>query len=537
MATQARLAHLPAPLRGWIQRASDALGSGDDQGAQAALKQALSFAPSQPDVLRLYGLLLAKIGNVHAATANFEAALRTVPDEPLVYWQYAQVCEEAGDIDTAWKIRDASLRRLPDSPTALFDVGAHLARQREPERALAYLERAVRLAPEHAPLHLKLGDVLVACGRVADGAAAMRRAIALEPAYGAAWISLTDIKTVPVTDAEAAQMRALLRGRAIDEGERTAIEFALARVCEARGKYDEAFALLVEANARRKQELSAWDVERFARQVRGVQAALLEPGTAAEDPDLGKEVIFVVGMPRSGTTLVEQILASHPEVCGAGELGDVAQVLTDESARLHQFFPDWVPSRSARDWTRMGQCYLARTARFRTVRRFSTDKMPNNWQAMGAIRAMLPGARIIICRRDPLENCWSCFKQYFDQGWVFSYDFDQLGTFWKAFDQAASTWSTRDPAHVHEQGYERLTENPEAEIRSLLAFCGLSFDRACLAPHQMSRSVNTLSAAQVRQPLHRHRSITAGYGARLDPLRAALGLPSADKGVPSTGHA
>ncbi|HJU25189.1 MAG TPA: sulfotransferase [Rhodanobacteraceae bacterium] len=520
----ARLGLLPPPLPELIQRAGDALASGDLRSAQAFLANARMRAPGQPDVLRLLGLLLARQGNLAAAVQNFEAALRAAPDDAMGYWQYAQVCEEAGDIAAAWRLREYAVQHLPDSPMAWADYGEHLARHRQSDQALEPLERATRFAPGYAPAHLKLGEALVACGRAEEGAAAMRRALAIEPAFGAAWINLADIKTVPVTDEEAGRMADLLRGNDIDEGERTAIEFALARVYEDRSRYREAFELLMDANARRKRELRPWDNEKFLEQVGRAEEVFAAPHAAAEDPRLGEGVIFIVGMPRSGTTLVEQILASHPQVRGAGELGELTQVVTEESARLRQFYPDWVPNASAQDWQRLGQRYLELTSHLRNGAARLTDKMPNNWRALGAIRAMLPGAHVVICRRDPLENCWSCFKQYFGSGWEFTYDLDHLALFWKAFDRAASLWAGRDPAHVREQGHEILTEEPEKQIRSLLEFCGLQFDPACLAFHRSRRSVHTLSAAQVRRPMQARRGITAAYGALLDPLRAALGL-------------
>jgi len=520
----ARLATLSPRLSATIEHAGDALAANDLGVAQALLANALSVAPSQPDVLRLYGLLLAKLGNLPAAYANLEAALRAAPEDAMGYWQFAQVCEEAGDVANAWHLREEAVQVLPGSAMAWADLGEHLARHQQPDLALAPLERATRLAPDYPPALLKLGDALVSCGRAEEGAAAMRKAIAVEPAFGAAWINLVDIKTVPITDDEVDQMRTLVSGRRVDESERTAIKFALGKACEDRGLYEEAFELFVDANFRRKREISPWDMEQFQYRLLRAEEAFAESVEVAEDARLGEHLIFIVGMPRSGTTLVEQILASHPEVQGMGELGELAQVLTEESSRLRRRYPDWVSEARPQDWQRLGLRYLELTARFRGEHARFTDKMLNNWQAIGAIRAMLPGAKILICRRDPLENCWSCFKQFFTRGWEFTYDIEQLGIFWKAFNHAASGWVRRDPGHIREQSYERLTERPEDEIRALLEFCGLSFDPACLAFHQSRRNVHTLSAAQVRQPMRQHAGKAVAYGAMLNPLRGALGM-------------
>lgn len=520
----ARLARLPPLLADLIHKAGSALALNDAGAAQRLLARALSMASGQPDVLRLYGLLLAHLGNLPAAVSNFEAAIRAAPDDAMGWWQYAQVCEQAGDVAGALRLREQAVRVIPESPLAWSDLGEHLSRHHEPERALPALERAVRLAPDYAPAQLKLGDTLVADGHIQEGAAAVRKAIASEPAFGAAWLSLADIKTVQVVDDEVEQMRALLQRGGLDAGEYTAVEFALAQVCEQRGEYRDAFELLLDANARRKREIGAWEAEPFRNRMQQSGQVFAAPHATAEDPALGREVVFVLGLPRSGTTLVEQILASHPDVQGAGELSELAQVLTGESASRKLRYPAWIPAASAADWRRLGHRYLELTRSHRGGCAKFTDKMPNNWQALGAIRAMLPGARIVICRRDPLENCWSCYRQYFPRGWAFTSDFDELGIFWRAFDHVASSWSARDPDRVREQGYEVLTENPEQQVRELLAFCGLPFDPACLKSHGSRRRVQTLSAGQVRQPMRRHMPIAPAYGAMLDPLRRALGL-------------
>ncbi|HJR13319.1 MAG TPA: sulfotransferase [Rhodanobacteraceae bacterium] len=526
-----RQALLDPRLRLLIGRAGDALAEGNLPSAQHALADALAMAPGQPDVLRLYALLQAELGNVHGASVNFEAAIAAAPDDAMGYWQFAQVRERAGDIAGALRWRERAVDRLPESPLAWADLGEHRFQYQGVESSLALLERAAELAPGYAPGLFKLGNAYVACGRAEEGASKIREALEVEPAFGAAWMGLVDIKTVALTDAELGRMRELLASPQIDPGERTALGFALAMACERLGRHAEAWERLSTANARRKTELRPWSPEQFEAQERKAMEVFAAAHAEATNPALGDHVFFIVGMARSGTTLVEQILAAHPQVQGGGELPALPQVLTEESTLRQRRYPDWVPQASADDWQRLGRRYLELTADLRKERPFSTDKLPNNWRALGAIRAMLPGARIVVCRRDPLENCWSCYKQYFTQGWEFTYDIEDLATFWKAFDRAASHWADRAPQRVRQQHYETLTESPESEIRALLAFCGLPFDEACLRFHESRRSVQTLSAAQVRQPMHRHAGVAAAYGALLDPLRRALGMAPL-RGIP-----
>jgi hypothetical protein len=244
---------------------------------------------------------------------------------------------------------------------------------------------------------------------------------------------------------------------------------------------------------------------------------------ARSDTDQGQEVIFLVGLPRSGSTLVEQVLASHPRVEGASELPYLQQVIEEESQRRRRPFPLWAAEASAADWTRLGRDYLRRSARWRQQRPIATDKLPDNWLFTGALRAMLPGARIVDCRREALQTCWSCYKQLFGPGLAaYSYDFESLAQFAVACERAGDAWTAREPGHVRVQHYEALIQDAEREIRALLAFCGLPFDPACLNAHTAQRAIRTPSALQVRQPMKRISAPADAYGALLDPLRTAL---------------
>ena len=239
-----------------------------------------------------------------------------------------------------------------------------------------------------------------------------------------------------------------------------------------------------------------------------------------------------MGLPRSGSTLIEQVLAAHPMVEGASELPYLAQVIDAESRRRGKPFPAWISQASAEDWTRLGQHYLQLSARWREQKPIATDKLPDNWQYVGAIRAMLPQARIIDCRRDPLETCWSCYKQLFAPGLAtFSHDFDSLAQYWRGCEMLGDLWAGTYTDNVRVQSYETLVESPQTQIRELLAFCSLPFDEACLSFQDATRAIRTPSALQVRQPLRQTSTRAGRYGALLDPLRLAL-QQAKDTGLP-----
>jgi hypothetical protein len=246
---------------------------------------------------------------------------------------------------------------------------------------------------------------------------------------------------------------------------------------------------------------------------------------APADPTLGHDVIFIVGLPRSGSTLFEQVLAAHAEVEGASELPDLEQVLGEESACRRLPLLQWIDAVDTDDWQRLGRRYLELTARWRKDKPRHTDKLPSNWLLCGVLGAMLPGARIVDARRDALEAGWSCYKQQFYRLPHFACTLTDIAAYIRDYERSMAAWQAAAPQRIRIQRYEALLAEPEHEIRALLAFCGLPFDPACLDHQHAKRNVRTASAAQVRQPLQRDTARAAHYGALLDPLRFGLGLP------------
>lgn len=534
IAVETRLAGLPASCRKLIEQASDALNQHRPDLARAAISAAAAQAPGSQDVVRMLALLDFEAGEYAYAHERFAQAMRCGPADALLHRQFAHALEAAGELQAAFDLRKSAVELLPHSPLARFDLGEHCFAYEDMDDAVTMLEEAVRLAPGYVPALLKLGSALVYVGRIEEGAVAYRQVLAKHPDLGAAWFSLANIKTLPFEVQEIAEMRRLLGAGRVGDPDRLLIEFALAKACEDAGQYEVAFKLLSDANGRKRNQVG-WSARQFSQQVRHAEQVFATPPRGVDDPTFGGNVIFIVGLPRSGTTLTEQIIAAHSRVEGGNELNDLGRVLTDECVRLQQAYPEWVARATPDDWRRLGQRYLDLTSRWRRRRPIFTDKMPSNWLFIGAIRAMLPGARIVVCRRDPLENCWSCFKQYFFEGWDFSFSLDDLAAYWRDFDRNVSGWVSQHSRHVREQSYEALLQDPESEIRGLLAFCGLPFEDASLNFHTSTRSVRTASAGQVRQPLQKNAARAERYGSLLDPLRIALGMSpvSAPSGVSS----
>ncbi|HEV7492074.1 MAG TPA: sulfotransferase, partial [Rhodanobacteraceae bacterium] len=350
-----------------------------------------------------------------------------------------------------------------------------------------------------------------------------RRVLARRPDMITAWSGLNSIKTARLTEAETVQLETLYAAPDIAENLRSKLGFALGKALEDQGRYAEAFSVLAASNAAMRRE-HKWDSEEFSRAIDGVIETFKNPVAAAIDPTLGKEVIFVVSIPRSGSTLTEHIIASHSDVSGADELPIIGEIINEESARIGIPYPNWLARATAADWTRLGNEYMKRTEQWRKSHPRSTDKGLSNWCFVGVIHAMLPGARIVNCRRDAVETCWSCFKQLFGHGQSYSYDLGELAAYWRDYDRTMRFWHARYPHRMHDVVYEDLIENPETQIRRLLEFCNLEFEPACLRFHETQRPVRTTSAGQVRQPIRNDTARAPAYGELLAPLRWSLGV-------------
>lgn len=508
-----------------LQAAARAIRDGALGAAQRTLDAVLAQAPEHPEASRLRGILHTRGRRFEAARAAFAQALQQWPDDPLTLTDLGNAEQAAGHVDVALDHWRRACTVAPEYAMGWFNLGRNLQVLGCTGPAVEALERAGALDPSLLPAHVLLGDARVHLGRFDEADRAYRAALALHPACGDAWRGLANMKTRPLSEHDRAQLTVLLEQPDLAEQDRIAMGFALGKVCEDRGHYAEAFAALAEANARQRR-MAPWNAGGFHGYVEAVAAASTTL-PAPLDPALGAQVIFLVGLPRSGSTLFEQILAAHPQVEGASELPDLGEVLAEESARRGQPFPRWVSAASAQDWHRLGERYLERTARWRERRPRFTDKLPENWLYSGVLAAMLPGAHVIDVRRDALEAGWSCFKQQFYRLPHFACTLSDIAAYVRDYDSAMARWRTTAPARIRSQSYEALLADPEGEIRALLKFCELPFDAACLGFHRVERAVRTPSAAQVRQPLNRDTARADRYGSLLDPLRLGLGRPLA----------
>jgi tetratricopeptide (TPR) repeat protein len=377
---------------------------------------------------------------------------------------------------------------------------------------------------------LSFGHVLRTGGRRSESVAAYKRAIDLEPGLGDAYWSLANLKNEPFTDDEVQAMDGQLERPEISAEDRFHLHFALGKAREDAGQFGVAFGHYAEG-ARLRRAALPYDADETASAIARSKQLYSKTffahrkgwGTDSAEP------IFIVGLPRSGSTLVEQILASHSAVEGTMELPEIGAFASD-LRRAGRFqddiqYPDVVADLGAAEIAEYGQAYLKRTRVYRKLGRARfIDKMPNNFMYIGFIHLILPHAKIIDARRHPMAACFSAFKQHFARGHAFSYDLTDAGRYYRDYVDFMAHFDTVLPGRIHRVIYEDMVEDTETEVRRLLSYLGLPFEAACLKFYENDRAVRTASSEQVRQPIFREGlEQWRNYEPWLDPLKAALG--------------
>jgi tetratricopeptide (TPR) repeat protein len=498
----------------WAQRQFDV--------AERLILQVLALAPDEADAIRMLGTAAQRRGDHARAVDCFRRVLPAWPEDPDLRIGLGIALYERGEIDEAMMQLRRACELAPDSGSAWFNLGEALWRQANAEEAIAVLRRALVLAPMHIPARLSLAKAQASLGHVDDAVAGFRDVVRLDPGNAEGWFGLSNLNTVRFDAADAACLRQALARENLSPRHRELLSFTFAKALEDQGDYGQAFETFRLANASRRQRVR-WDAAGEHRRVEAIQRIFTGEMPPPLDPGLGHEVILIVSVPRSGSTLVEQILASHPQVEGANEIKDMPQVIDAETRRRRSAFPLWAPDATAQDWQRLGNEYLARTANWRKTKPRFTDKSLVTWYLVGAALAMLPAARVVVVRRDPMETCLACFRQCFTEQSGFTCDLDEMADYCIDFLRLTRFWMERYPGRVFDLPYESLVVEPEPMTRRLLDFCGLTFDAACLDFHKTSRAVlSAPSAAQVRQPLRGDTARSARYGDKLDRLRQRL---------------
>jgi len=506
-----------------LARAQNELQAGDADAAAQTLFGVLSLAPGNTEATRLMAIAAQNRGNHVEAVEYFRRAVAALPGDADLQIGLGVALYKVGNVNEAISHLKRACELAPESWSAWYNLAEALKPQVRTEEAIEALQRALALDPSHLPARLALARAWTGLGRVEAAASDLREILRREPRHAEAWYALSNLKTVALDARDVSLLENALAQPDLAPESRIWLGFALAKALEGQGDYARAFDVLHEANALQRSQ-GRWDAVGERARVDAIIRifADLQPREPLS-MGLGREVILIASMPRSGSTLIEQILASHPEVEGANEIRDLPQLIEAETHRRGSNFPLWVPDVSTVEWQQLGRRYLERTARWRRRKLRFTDKNLLNWVLAGAALMMLPGARVIVCRRAPLETCLACYRQWFGNEAAFTCDLDEMADFCIDFMRLTRFWVAQFPDRVFDLEYETLVAEPEPTIRRLLDFCGLSFDPACMDFHKTERTVlSAPSAAQVRHPLRTDTARADRYGHKLDRLRARL---------------
>ena len=519
------LAKLPPP----VVTAFSMYADGEIAQAEQVLRQFLLAHGDHVEAMRL----LAKIGldldvadDAEILLAN---VLRITPAHDVARHEYALVLLKRHKHVQAREQIDTLLAGDPRSRVYRTTQAAIETGFGEHARALELYRELSAEFPDDPDLRLSIAHALKTLGRSAEAIAAYRTAAGSRPHFGEAYWSLANLKTYRFTDAEIARMRAdeALTGMPI--ADRYQLCFALGKALEDRGAYGESFGFYERGNALKKST-SRYRPEPLERNAR-LQAEVCTREFFAARAGYGctnPGPIFIVGLPRSGSTLLEQILASHSQVEGTMELADIPRLVNELQGRerildAEPRYPGILARLTSEDCRRLGERYLADTRIYRTGRPYFVDKMPNNFRHLGLIHLMLPNARIIDARREALACCFGNYRQLFAYGQEFSYDFEHIARYYGMYVELMDHWDRVLPGRILRVQHEDLVDDLEGGVRRLLDFCGLPFEAACLDFHKTERRVHTASSEQVRKPINREGiEQVRHFEPWLKPLQAAL---------------
>jgi tetratricopeptide (TPR) repeat protein len=496
--------------------------------AIGCFRQALDVDPDYIEARVALGTTLSRLDRDGEAMAALRVVLSAEPDHAEAHNEIGILLDRKQHHEEAIEHYRAAIARNPEHVDALTGLANSLKNVGRHAEALTAARRAVSLRPDHAPTISLLGSILAEIGSMDEALAQFRRAVALAPDRPEISYYLVQLDKVrPGDPVLQALETALPRIASLSPREQCLLQFAIAKSYDDIGERDRGFDHLLQGNALKRSQ-TEYDEANILGAMNSISQVFTNELMAARrglgDPSYAP--VFIVGMPRSGTTLVEQTLASHPAVFGAGELSELSRAIRRLGARRlgAPAFPHAVWTMTGEELRQMGADYLAALRLLDPSAARVTDKMPGNFPFVGLIHLILPNARIIHVVRDPVDTCLSCFSKLFGGEQAFSYDLAELGRYYRAYQRLMAHWRSVLPAGAMlEVQYETLVEQFESQARRIVAYCGLEWDPACLEFYKTSRPVHTASMTQVRQPIY-HSSVGRWRpdSALLRPLLEAL---------------
>ena len=512
-----------SPERRLMALAAEHQKEGRLDEAEHLYRRILRHNPRNVDAMRLLALIALKAGRDGEAEGLLEKAISLAPDFLLAILDLGRLRKEQDRYGEALQCFDQAIALDPANPQAHYLRGSTLAPGSFTPEAIEAYEKCLKLRPAHVGALIGIGHVLKAVGRYDEAVASYNECIRQSPDFGETYWSLANLKTYRFDDATVAEMERRVNGAGLAVQSEVNFLFALGKACEDRGDFDRAWSFYNTGNTKQRTEVTYDPVQTETMNDRLVQvfsADFLQTHRAAGLADPAP--IFIVGLPRSGSTLLEQILASHSQVEGTSELHYLSRVATwlNRNRADGINYPEAVRELQPQNFQSLGQDYLAYAQMHRRsgAPRF-IDKNPNNFPNIGFLSLILPNARIIDARRHPLDACLSCYRQLFAKGQAFTYDLTEIGEYYLQYQRMMDHWAEVLPGRVLTVQYEEVVADFETQVRRLLQFCGLPWEDACLRFYESNRPVRTPSSEQVRQPIY-DRSVGhwQNYAAHLDEL-------------------
>jgi tetratricopeptide (TPR) repeat protein len=502
-----------------VVQAGSLFSDGDLSAAENILRAYLLQAGNHVEAMRLLARIQHQRDVLDEAELLLEAALQLVPNYRAARLDYVHVLIDRQKYLQAREEIDTLLRLEPGNRDYLSLYAAACVGLGEHEPAISLYRQSLAESPESAELHVSLGHSLKAVGRQKEATESYQAAASARPSFGDAYWSLANLKTYRFSEDEIARMRAEEAAPAAHTVDRCHLCFALGKAYEDRNEYAESWQFYERGNALKRAESRYHPDITEANTRHQIQVCMAQffaerEGVGVPDPD----PIFIVGLPRSGSTLIEQILASHSQVEGTQELAEIQRIV------LGLRYPEALAELGPEDFRRLGERYMTDTRAYRKQKPFFIDKAANNFRHIGLIHLMLPNAKIIDARREPMACCFSNLKQLFARGQEFTYSIEDIARYYRTYLDLMRHWDAVLPGRVVRVWYEDVVEDLEGNVRRILEFCGLEFEPACVEFYKTKRSVRTASSEQVRQPIFREALFQwRNYEPWLGPLKDGLG--------------
>ena len=501
---------------------------GENDKALSWFDKAISQDPDNADAYGNSGNALRALQRYEEAFAAYKRALEINPELADTHYNMGLILLELDELDDAIICFNQALKINPADKNIYMGLGNARSAQGNLDQAVAAYRKAIAIDPANTEFYRKLGKAFSDHGEVEEAVSVCRKALKINPGNAKAYLSLVQNKKFTEYDDDIRAMESLFAKQGNPDADSIRLAFSLGKAYEDLGDFDKSMEFVIKATRLKRNSYDysiAESQELFDKYKEMFSPDFFSNHRDSGDPD--RTPVFIVGMPRSGTSLVEQILASHSDVYGAGELNDLGKVFesmrTSDKEKQCGIIPQELLELDAKAFANLGRGYIARIRKHSTNAKFITDKMPHNFLRIGFIRTILPNARIIHCTRDPMDNCLSIFKTHLLSGHGYANTMSELGQYYRMYLEFMDYWRATLPGFIYDQSYEDLVGSQEEQVSKLLQHCGLDWEDACLDFHKTRRKIKTASNAQVRRPIYNDSvQLWTRYEKQLEPLKAAI---------------